>query len=64
MHSCLFATRRPSVVQLAAVLLFCGLLHNAQADEGHRQRAATSKPQPPFAAGQAYRKGVVSVANP
>ncbi len=64
MPSCFFATRRPSAVQLAA-LLCCGLLNTAQADEGDRQRAFASKHQtPPFAAGQAFRKGVVSVANP
>jgi gamma-glutamyltranspeptidase / glutathione hydrolase len=63
MPSCSFAKRRPSAVQLAA-LLCCGLLHTAQADEGERQRIFASPHTPPFAAGQAYRKGVVSVANP
>jgi gamma-glutamyltranspeptidase / glutathione hydrolase len=63
MPSCSFALRRPSAVQFA-VLLCCGLLTNAHADEGDRQRSFASKHQPPFAAGQAYRKGVVSVANP
>jgi gamma-glutamyltranspeptidase / glutathione hydrolase len=62
MPSCLFAMRRSSAVQLAA--LCCGLLNTAQADEGDRQRTSASKHEPPFVAGQAYRKGVVSVANP
>ncbi len=63
MPSCLFALRRSSAVQLAA-LWCCGLLNTAQADEGDGQRASAPKQQPPFAAGQAYRKGVVAVANP
>jgi gamma-glutamyltranspeptidase / glutathione hydrolase len=67
MPSCCFALSHPSTVQLA-VLLCCGLLGAAHADEGDRPHAvgsvAASKHQPPFAAGQAYRKGVVSVANP
>jgi gamma-glutamyltranspeptidase / glutathione hydrolase len=67
MPSCCFALRRPSTVRLA-VLLWCGLLGAAQADEGDRPHAAAGvaapKHQPPFAAGQAYRKGVFAVANP
>ncbi len=62
-----FALLCPSTVHLAA-LLACGLIGTAHADEGDRQHAApgmtASKQPPPFAAGQAYRKGVVSVANP
>jgi gamma-glutamyltranspeptidase / glutathione hydrolase len=63
MPSCCFAMCRPSSVQLA-VLLCCGVFSTAQADEGDRQRESASKQPPPFDAGQAYRKGVVSVANP
>jgi gamma-glutamyltranspeptidase / glutathione hydrolase len=64
MPLCLIAMRRASASQLAA-LLCCGMLSTAQADEGDRQRALASRHlPPPFAAGQAYRKGVVSVANP
>jgi gamma-glutamyltranspeptidase / glutathione hydrolase len=63
MPLCFLALRRPSAVRLAA-LLCCSLLSTAQADEGDRQRASASKQPPPFVAGQAYRKGVVAVANP
>jgi gamma-glutamyltranspeptidase / glutathione hydrolase len=63
MSSCCFALRRPSVVQLAA-LLCCGLLNSAQADQGDRQQPSASPSAPAFASGPAYRKGVVSVANP
>jgi gamma-glutamyltranspeptidase / glutathione hydrolase len=56
---------RPAPASQLAALLCCGLLGTAQADEGDRQHASAWKHvPPPFAAGQAYRKGVVSVANP
>ena len=67
MPSRAFALLRSSTVHVAA-LLACGLIGLAHADEGDRAHAAAgvsaSKRAPPFAAGQAYRKGVVSVANP